>query len=138
MKRFGMAIGFILIATAVQAQPVTGYTVKFSNQGAPAPFMTTTLPTASWVCGQPKLVVAPPIVNASKLAVDDPADVTKDCVYVDNGTGPLLALPFSVQVYVATIASVDVAGTSADSAVSNPFSRPGTVAPVPTGFRVGK
>lgn len=140
MKQIVLALGFTLVAGVAAAQSPTSYTIKISNQGAPAPFTTAILPIASLTCGvTPKI---PPIpttaVNPVKFVIDDPADVTKDCVYADPGNGPILALPFGPQVYTATLVANYPAGSSADSGVSNPFSHPGVVGPVPTGLRISR
>lgn len=134
------AIMSLCLASAASAQAPTSYTIKIFNQGAPAPFTTANLPIAALTCGvTPKI---PPIpttaVNPLKVVLDDPADVTKDCIYADPGTGPILSLPFGSQVYTATLVANYPAGSSADSGVSNPFSRPGVVGPVPTGLRISR
>jgi len=139
VKRLMLALGFVLVlAPAAHAQAITSYTYKIFNQGATAPFTTASLPATAVVCNTtPKLTATGTTVNPTKVAWDDPANpTTADCVYTDPGTGPLLSLPFGAQAYTSTVAAVNAVGPSADSASSNPFSRPGVVVNAPTGLRV--
>lgn len=135
---FLFALAILGMAGTAHAQSPTSYVLKIYLTGAGQPMSTTTLQASGFTCGQPKLTVSGAQVNPTKIAFDDPADATKDCVFVDNGTGPLAALPFGTQSYNGTLAAVNSAGTSADSAQSNPFSHPGVVAAAPTGLRVSK
>jgi hypothetical protein len=140
MRAWVFVVLLSLTGSVVQAQPVTSYSFAVSNKGAASPFQTTPIAVAAFLCGQtPKL---PPITtaqaNPSKIAFDDPADATKDCVFVDNGSGPLLSLPFGNQTYTATIAAVNAVGVGPASTVSNDFTRPGVVAAALTGLRVTK
>ncbi len=141
MRIFILCVGVFLLSVApIEAQPPSSYLLKISNQGATAPFSTSTLLASGFVCNQtPKLIVSGSQLNPTKVAFDDPANPTgADCVFVDSGAGPLLALPFSTQAYTATLAIVNTAGTSPDSVASNSFSRPGLVATAPAGVRVGR
>lgn len=129
----------LVMPASVAAQPPTSYILKISNIGASTPFSTTTLPASGFVCGVTPKLASPSgtFANPKRVVIDDPAaPTTADCVFTDAGAGPLLALPFGTQQYNAVIDVVNSAGTSADSLVSNSFSRPGTVAPAPTGLRV--
>lgn len=138
MRRRLLVLLMVLTAASVQAQAPSGYVFKVFNQGASSPLQTTTLQASSFVCDQtPPPPVTGTAINPTKVSFNDPVNTGQACIYVDNGTGPLLALPFGTQIYTATIATVNSAGTSADSASSNPFTHPGTVAPVLTGLRVG-
>lgn len=139
MKRLVPTALFALVAIPAFAQAPTSYTLKISNQGASAPFTTAVLPATAFVCGlTPKIVVTTTSVNPAKVVIDDPADITKDCVYTDPGTGPIFALPFGTQVYTATIVATYPAGVSADSNVSNPFQKPGVVGSAPSGLRLSR
>jgi hypothetical protein len=145
MKKTGLlTLGFGLVAAIASAQGPTSYTLKISNQGAPSPFTSAVLPAASFLCGQtPKIVVTGTAVNPGKVVFDDPpvapATVsTADCVYVDQPGDIILSLPFTAQVYTATLVANYPAGSSLDSAVSNPFSRPAVVGPVPVGLRISR
>lgn len=132
---------FLGVPRQSQAQTITNYVVKVFNQGAAAPLTSTTLAASAFACGvTPKLVAGSgTTTNPSKIVFDDPSNPTgADCVYQDNGTGPILSLPFGSQVYVVAIDAVNAAGTSPDSQLSNPFAHPGTVASAPTGVRVGR
>lgn len=139
MKPLILACIFALVAVTAFAQPPTAYTLKIFNQGASQPVSTTVLPASGFVCGLTPKLPTPTgaVANGKRLVIDDPANpATMDCLYVDPGTGPLVSLPFGVQVYTATINVVNSAGTSSDVASLNSFTHPGTVAPVPTGVRV--
>lgn len=136
MKQMLLTLTLLAIPTLAEAQTPTGYLLKVFVQGATSPLMTHTIPAANVQCGQAKVTI--PAVNPNAALWDDPADKAKDCVYVDTGTGPLLALPFGTVTYEATLAVVNVAGTSADSARSNPFQQPGQVSAIATGLRVGR
>lgn len=138
--RFVMLFSVMLFCAArADAQALTGYNLKIFNQGALLPMSTTPMSVTAFTCGQTPKVTQPNGTNAKRVIIDDPAAPgTADCVYTDNGTGPLVALPFGTQVYVATINAVYPAGTSADSNVSNPFSHPGVVGPAPSGLRIGQ
>lgn len=136
----GLAVLLLALAVPAHAQAPTSYTLKISNQGAAAPFTSAVLPASAWLCGQtPKVVLTTTSTNPIRALVDDPATpTTADCIYVDPGTGPILALPFGTQVYTATLMATYPAGSSADSPASNPFSRPGVVGPAPTGLRLSR
>ena len=120
----------------LSAQTVTSYTLKIFNQGAPAPLTTTVLPATNFVCNQPQPASTTNTANPTTIAFNDPLNAGQACLYVDPGTGPLFSLPFGTGTYTATVAATNSVGTSADSAVSNPFTRPGVVAAVPTAVRV--
>lgn len=130
-------LGLALPAPA-RAQAVTAYTLGIYQQGATAPQTTTVLAAANFLCGQtPKLVVSGTVTNPSHVVMDDPATpTTADCVYTDPGTGPLLALPFGPTLYTAALFATNGAGSSAYSAMSNPFARPGVAPGSPTGVRI--
>lgn len=124
-----------------QAQPVTSYTVNIFLQGAGLPLTTATLPASSFLCSQtPKVPPATgSVANPGRFVVDDPAaPSTADCIYVDPGTGPILALPFGTQVFTATIAATSTGGTSVATAGLNSFTHPGASPSAPTGFRIIK
>lgn len=143
MRRLKMAIVYVLgvlcvgvFARAAAAQPTLSYTLKVFNQGATQPLSTTTIPAASFTCN----AVAPVTTNTAnpnKIVFDDPATAGRVCLFTDTGpTGPLVSLPFGSGIYVATIAAVNSAGASPDSALSPTFTQPGTVAPAVTGLKV--
>lgn len=129
------------LARSAEAQSPSSYILKVTAQGATAPVSTTTLAASGFACAQTPKIATPTttVLNPTKLVFDDPSSPsTADCVFVDNGSGPLLSIPFGATVYTAVVDVVNVAGTSADSAASNPFSRPGLTANAATGLRVTK
>lgn len=81
MTKTLFALLLIVLATPALAQPAT--VAVFSSTALDANTATPVMPAwtyAAPVCGQrPKLVEAPPIVNADTGAYDDPTDATADC-----------------------------------------------------------
>lgn len=137
MKSFLIAGVLALFAANAQAQAVTALQLVISSPTVVV--STTTLPMSVLNCGQTPLpaAVTAAQVNPLHLTVTDPNNPAAYCVYADPGTGPLASLPFANSLlYTATADWVNVAGTSSASAVSNPFSRPGVVAPAPTNLRL--
>lgn len=137
MKSVCLCVCLIGMASVASAQVPTSYTLKVFNQGAPQPIATSALPTSAFVCNQ----TAPDTTNTAnpnKVLFNDPdpANPGKVCIFIDGGSGPLLSLPFGSGIYVATIAAVNTAGPSPDSALSNLFSRPGATAVAPVGLKV--
>jgi len=139
---FGVAMTAAIVMTAavpVRAQAVTGYTVRVYNQGAAQPVQAPTqFQAADFTCNQdaPAGTAGGTLVtNPSKILFDDPANAGKVCIWTDPGTGVLFSLPFGTTVYEATITALNSAGESPESVRSNPFGRPGTVAPAPTGLK---
>jgi hypothetical protein len=126
----------VCLPSIAHAQGATSYTLKIFNQGATTPITTTALPASGFVCGQPKAVVLATTHNPTTVNINDPADATMDCKYVDAGSGPLLSLPFGTNIYVATLSATNPAGSSADSGSSNPFDHAGTIPPVPANVRI--
>jgi hypothetical protein len=138
--RTAVFVVLALLAAVViaNAQTVTSYNLAIFIQGGASPISTAALPAASFVCGQPRVVVTAPVANPNKVVIEDPANAALDCVYVDGGSGPLLALPFNpTTVYVATLAGTNSAGTGPASAASNSFTRPGSVPSAPRQVRIG-
>jgi hypothetical protein len=129
-------IAFLALPSLAQAQTATSYTLKIFNQGAAQPITTTALPATGFTCGLAKAVVLATTHNPTTVNINDPADATKDCQYVDPGTGPLLSLPFGTNTYVATLSATNPAGTTADSGSSNPFDHAGTIPQVPANVRI--
>lgn len=127
----------LLMAVSASAQAPTGYVLKLSTV-AGAAVSTTPIALSAVTCGvTPKATAPAGVTNPKKVVWDDPTQpTTADCVYTDPGTGPLFALPFGATAYRAIVATVNDAGTAADSLPSNSFTHPGTVAPVLTGIRV--
>ena len=137
-KLLGFAFVLFLLPTATEAQSVTEYRLGIYIQGGLSPITSVSLPVSAFVCGQPKVAVTGTQVNPSRMRMDDPTNAALDCVYVDPGTGPLLALPFNpTTIYEGTLRAANTAGVSVESARSNPFSRPGTIPPAPVGLRIG-
>lgn len=136
MKQSLIAIAFLMFASAVHAQPVTKWTMRVYNAGAPAPLSAPVdLLAANVTCNlDPATVTVGP--NPLKAGWDDPAGAGKICVWTDPGAGPLLSTPFGGN-YEATLTVTNAAGTSAESARA-PFTHPGVVPPVPTGLHLGK
>lgn len=136
MKAALIALALLVLPSLASAQTATSYTLKIFNQGAAQPITTTALPATGFVCGLAKAIVLATTHNPTTVNINDPADATKDCQYVDPGTGPLLSLPFGTNTYVATLSATNPAGTSADSGSSNPFDHAGTIPPVPANVRI--
>ena len=142
MKKLMLIGAMVLVASAAQAQnapPTTEYRLSIYLQGGANPVSTAVLPASTFQCGQPTVPVTGTQVNPTKIRFEDPAaPATLDCVYTDNGTGPLLGLPFNpTAVYEASIVAVNVNGNSPVSPRSNPFTRPGTVPNAPGRLRIG-
>ncbi len=133
-KKLLFASVFVLAASAVHAQGVTGTIATITNQTTLISTVTTLPPTAI-TCGQPKTSVVTN-TNPGGLAWDDSTNPAFDCVYRDPGTGILLALPFGPTSYIVTLQATNSAGVSAPSAPSLPFTRPGQAPGAPTGARV--
>lgn len=119
------------------AQTVTGYQLRLYLAGGAAPLSTYDLQASAVQCDQPKTTVTGTAVNPRMVAWDNPANPATDCRWTDPGTGPLLALPFSpTTTYTATIVAINAAGSSPESARSNPFTRPGATPAAPANLRV--
>jgi hypothetical protein len=136
------AVLFVVITLAwvvvASAQSISSYNLAIFIQGGAAPISTAVLPAASFTCGQPRATVPPSVANPTRVVIEDPAASALDCVYTDGGGGPLLALPFNpTTVYTATVSATNSAGTSAASASSNSFTRPGSVPSAPRQVRIG-
>jgi hypothetical protein len=141
MRRFGLVTLLLLLLPVVgRAQAITSYTLNVYLQGGSTAVSSAVLAVANVQCGiTPKATVTGTPSNPSRVYWDDEAaPTTADCRYVDPGTGPILALPFNpTAVYVAKILATNAAGSSPESAASNPFSRPGSAPSARTGVRVG-
>lgn len=138
--RYGLTILMVLACASVaQAQTVTSYTLKTYNvANMSAPVSTYTFPAAQVTCGLTRVATPPTVTNPTTVLWEDPADPARDCRWVDPGTGPLFALPFSpVTVYRSRLAAVNAAGTGPDSPDSlNSFTRPGAVPASPALLRL--
>lgn len=138
MRRMLQILLAVIIAFAVTASPVgaqtpTSYTLKTFNVGAAQPLQTFSLQATATVCNQVK--PADTTVNPGKVGWADPVNAGKVCIWTDPGTGPLFAAPTPGS-YELTVAAVNTAGASADSA-RVPFAR--LAAPtVPTGVFVAQ
>ena len=136
----GCVTGMVL-ASQAEAQPATAYPFKVCVQGqaCTAPVQTYSIPAAEVQCNQATVTPAPGTVhNGRFVRWDDPTNANRDCVWDSGATsGPLWSLPFSTTiVYDAVIQESNAAGTSPESARSNPFDRPGSVPNVLTGLRI--
>lgn len=139
MKRLVLAIVAILLGAAASASAQSFDTVTFRvyASGAPGAITTTPLPfPGSWACGLTKQTGTN--VNPNRIVIDDPAAVpasSKDCQFVDNGTGPLLATQ-TVGNYEATVQAVNSAASlTGVEGPRSPFSRQGLPASL-TGLRL--
>lgn len=123
-----LVLGF---ASTGLAQSIDKWPLRIYNTGAPSPLSTTDLLAANVVCNQ----VDPggTAVNPNKVVFDDVSNAGKVCIWTDPGTGPLSTVPIGGS-YEATLAAVNVGGSSAESA-RVPFTRPGPPS-VPTGVRL--
>ncbi len=112
-------LGLVLFAAPVLAQGPTSYQASYYNAGAPAPIQTETFAATAAVCNQ-----APPAVtttvNPTRVVFDDIANAGKVCILTEPAGGTLLSFP--VGSYEGTLAAVNTAGASAESARA-PFSR---------------
>lgn len=120
-----------IYAQDVGAQTITGYQLRiYLNGGGAAPVTTYDFSAAAVACGVTPKAVAPAGVaaNPNTLSWDNPTNPTiEDCRWTDPGTGPLLALPFSMtSTYTARVVYVNTAGMGPEGTPSNPFSRPGS------------
>lgn len=136
MKTILFSLAVLLAASSAHAQPITKWTTRTYNVGAPTPLSAPVdLLAANVACNvDPSTVTPSP--NPLKLGWDDITNPGKLCVYTDPGTGPLLSMPFGGS-YEATITATNSAGTSPESNRA-PFSHPGVAPPAPTGLRLGK
>jgi hypothetical protein len=119
----------LALAAPVLAQAPTSYTLKIYNAGAPSPVQTFVFQATATTCNTTPLT-GTSTVNPNKVVWDDVANPGKDCVWTDPGTGPLFSVP-TPGTYEGTLAAVNGAGTSAESARA-PFSRV-ALPVVPTG-----
>lgn len=133
----GLLLGAVL-GVGVDAQTVTSYRLNIYIQGAGTPTTSFDFAAAQVTCGQARPTGGGgTVANPNQARWEDPANATLDCVWTDNGTGPLFALPFNPAVtYDSALVAVNIAGPGAESARSNPFTRPGVVPPARTNFRV--
>lgn len=137
-----LAMSFACTASLVQAQAITQIVHTVYPQGGATPAQTpATLNISSFTCGLKPKIPRPltTAVNATKIIIDDPNDVTSDCSFTDSLTanGGLFSLPFGAAVYESTtkfINSALLAGP--ESARSNLFTHPGAAPPAPTGTRI--
>ncbi len=132
MKRLiqsaAIALALCMSALPAGAQALTGYQLRiYLNGGGPAPVTTYDIPLNAVTCGQPRVNVTGPVTNPNTALFEDDANRTLDCRWVDNGTGPLFALPFSLtSTYTSRIHYVNAAGIGPESPSSNLFTRPGS------------
>ncbi len=139
--RYGLAAVLLVCASAgaVQAQTITSYRLDIFIQGASSPVTSAVLPMSSFICGQARTVVSGNVANPTRILIEDPVIPTLDCFYSDNGTGPLLGLPFNpTTVYTAALAATNSVGTSAATMSVNSFTRPGSAPTAPRQVRVGE
>lgn len=137
MKKLLFALSFLCLASTVHAQPITKWTLRVYNVGAPTPLSAPAdLLPANVTCNVDPATVVATSANPLKAGWDDISNAGKLCVWADPGTGPLLSTPFGGS-YEATLSATNSAATSAESA-RVPFSHPGVAPPVVTGLRLGK
>lgn len=122
-------VAFTAPALAQTGVP-TNWNLRTYAAGASAPLSTITVTTAQVQCGQAKATGA--TTNPTVWRWDDPADVTKDCVFTDATR--LTALADGS--YEGTAQAVNADGSSAESA-RVPFTRRRPNPPaVPSGLRI--
>lgn len=134
-----LALGMAMVgAVPVSAQPATGYQLRIYLSGGTSPVTTFDIAAGMFACGQPKVPTPVGTVqNPTTIAWEASAGDATDCKFIDSGSGPLLALPFSVtNTYTAKIVAINSAGSSPESAPSNPFSRPGLPPSAPANVRL--
>lgn len=125
MKRivFLFVAALLLVAPRAQAQTGPDFNLRIYVAGAATPMSPPTLiPAAKVVCNQ-----AAPASNAStknplRSVWDDPLNAGKVCTYIDDGTGPLAALPTAFNKFEATITQVS-GGVETDESNRAPFQR---------------
>jgi hypothetical protein len=132
MRRLSLAFVFVLFPMLLSAQPITTYTLKTYNVGAPSPIQTFTFQASAVVCNQANPAIGV-TANPTKVVWDDTVNAGKACIWTDPGTGPLFSVPFGGQ-YEGTLSQTNSAGTSVESARA-PFTRPGTVPAPIVGLR---
>lgn len=132
MKRACLCLLFLFALPALAAAqapstitpPVTAVRLVISGGVSP---VTNDLPlsalSSTTSCVNPTGTVPNPTGFQYKINTGD----TNCWKYTDPGNGPLLSLPIGGTTYTATLAYVNSNGAGPASAVSNPFSRPGTV-----------
>jgi hypothetical protein len=129
----------VLPATSVFAQSLDTVTFRVYNVGAPGAIVTTQLSfPGAWACGLAKQTGVN--INPNRIVIDDPAAVpaaSKDCQWVDNGTGPLLATQIAGS-YEGTVQPTNiVAGSTGPEGPRAPFSKQNAPAlPALTGLRL--
>lgn len=127
----------VLVAAAASAQPVTGYTLRVYTAGTNTIVAgPTVVPVASIQCNVDPTTIVANTVNPVKALWTDTVNAGKVCVYTDPGSGPLSTTPFGGN-YEATATASNSAGESPESNRA-PFTHPGVVPPVLTGFKVGR
>jgi hypothetical protein len=141
MKRvtqvFALFVALLAVPALASAQAITSYNLGIFLQGGSAPISTAVLPAASFVCGQARVATPPVNANPNRVVIEDPGNAALDCIYVDGGGGPLLALPFNpTAIYTATMTATNSAGTGPVSNISNSFSRPGSAPSAPKQLRI--
>jgi hypothetical protein len=138
MKRIVFLFASLMFfASVAHAQPITKWTARTYNVGAPSPVVgPIDLLAANQTCNVDPATVVPTPTNPLKLVWDDTANPGKVCVYADPGNGPLLATAYGGN-YETTLTATNSAGTSLESARA-PFTHPGVAPSAPTGVKPGK
>ena len=131
--RYLIALLFLTIALPAQSQTPdapTSYELKVFAPGASAPQFTTPIPLTSVACN--KTPAAPTsTTNPKRVFWADPVNAGKDCEYMLDSGGPIVALPSGG--YEGTVNGVNAGGAGPESNRA-PFSlaRPPAA---PTGVR---
>lgn len=139
MNRLLLALAFLGLPALAHAQPVTAYQLTIFN--GTTVVSTTQVAAVNFVCNQPMPTPSiGTVANPRHVYFNDPVNVSPQmaCVFTDNGVnGPLSSLPFSTTTYTAEIETINIAGSSPESAASNLFTEPGLAPNAPTGVKVG-
>lgn len=105
----------VTLSLSVYAQnpaPITSYTAKYYNVGAPSPVSSFVFQATAVVCNQAPITTVTPL-NPTKFQWDDPASTGKVCIWTDPGTGPLVSIPIGS--YEATLVATNSVGDSPES-----------------------
>lgn len=129
-KRFLFPMLMILgMAVPAYAQdppsPTTDFEVEIIRRDTVTTVSTTVIPKSQFNCGLiPSTPINDLVANPNQLKLLNPED-NLECVYRDNGQGPMSTLPFGTLQYSARVRAINMAGRGEPSPMSNPFWHPG-------------
>lgn len=121
-----------LLAPPVEAQTITSYNLVVYDQGGSQPVQQNAI--TAWTCNLPRQTGS--TTNPTRVAWEDPADTTKDCVA--DQTQFLLSVPIGqtgVKLYDGVLYALGPGGTSPGSNRA-PFERRAEAPATPTGLKI--